>query len=188
MELLIKWFTKEIKMTRKVERLRSYLCRKAAKIYVPNGLMDQIPEEWGCEWEELITVPSGDKNKPLFGENGYLTGNLNKDKARFDKLFYEAMKIQDIVNNKTDIDFSKCETIRSDSVQNHCPLWDQWTEWSECPECRRKRGSFKVRTRDCTGMSNPIVGKSMPYTALDCEEEYGEPKTEIEPCNIDDCR
>merc|ERR1719228_1004876 len=82
MELLIKWFTKEIKMTRKVERLRSYLCRKAAKIYVPNGLMDQIPEEWGCEWEELITVPSGDKNKPLFGENGSLTELLKLSQRR----------------------------------------------------------------------------------------------------------
>ena len=31
------------------------ICKRAAKSYIPNGLTNQIPEEWGCEWEELIT-------------------------------------------------------------------------------------------------------------------------------------
>merc|ERR1711962_1028633 len=84
MDMLIKMFNAEIKRTRQIEKLRGKLCRRAARIYVPNGLMDQIPEEWGCEWEELITVPSGDKNKPLFGEDGSLTELLKLVKRNDD--------------------------------------------------------------------------------------------------------
>ena len=37
-----------------VERKRRTICKKAAEVYVPNGLLDSIPKEWGCNWEELI--------------------------------------------------------------------------------------------------------------------------------------
>mgnify|MGYP000095380346 FL=1 len=29
-------------------------CRYAAENYVPNGLFDNIPAEWECDWEQLI--------------------------------------------------------------------------------------------------------------------------------------
>jgi len=192
MDMMIKMFNSEIKRTRNIERLRGKLCRKAARLYVPNGLMDQIPEEWRCEWDELKTVPSGDMSKT--GEDGYSTellkiyeANLQKDKKTFDKLFKKAMEIQEMVNSKTDIDFSECETIRSESVQNNCPVWNVWSEWTECPECRGTKGAFRSRFRDCMGMSKPTVGQSMPYTVVDCEDEYGQKSTEDEPCDIDEC-
>ena len=62
----------------KTESEKSEICRKAAKIYVPHGLLAEIPEEWNCPWGELIQLPSQNSSKPDSGIDKILKGNVKK--------------------------------------------------------------------------------------------------------------
>jgi len=38
------------RIARVSEKTRSANCEKAADVYIPFGLLDNIPDEWECNW------------------------------------------------------------------------------------------------------------------------------------------
>ena len=47
---LIYWFFLFRKHAADLQKVKKIACKRAREIYLPNGLLDYVPEEWGCDY------------------------------------------------------------------------------------------------------------------------------------------